>query len=126
MSAEIPEQPPPLLPGRSSLSWSRLFLKAAAVAAPAVLLMPPASGLGGPARDDLLTLLLVVGVSAAVVGLIASIGMSQMDAAEHRAGYTTSYGKWFSLWQLDPKTGEVLRRPGERTVQRRARRGQPG
>ena len=35
---------------------------------------------------------------------------------EQAAGYTTLSGMLFDLWLLDDKTGEVLRRPGEREL----------
>ena len=61
----------------------------------------------------------VVAFSAAIVTL--SIGLEGYHRAieERDHGYTTTYGDHNRLWQLDPKTGEVLRQPGERTARRR-------
>jgi hypothetical protein len=94
-------------------------------------------GLGGGAMSGLgipLAILLpphlrepaMLGAFAVVVGFSALAiwaGASSYSAiSEERAsGYTTLYGRYWDLWQLDHRTGEVLRRPGERQAGRRAR-----
>jgi hypothetical protein len=56
-------------------------------------------------------LLVVCGVRAAR----ATISQMRAEAHERAAGYTTlRAGRYRNLWQLDPKTGGVDRRPGER------------
>ena len=121
MPVVVPEAPPPLLPGRSSVEWMRRFLKACVVGVPAVLLMPVASGLPEPLRDTVLVVLGVCGIAASAVGINAGFQNGRMEIAERDAGYTTQYGKRFELWQLEPRTGEVLRRPGERTARAKSR-----
>ena len=110
------ESPPPLLPGRSALSWTRVggLCLAGALAAfglglAGLLLLPM------PAR-------MIVSVAAFAVicvlgsGLIlASLKESRATIRENAAGYTTVYQRHYELWQLNPRTGAVVRRPGERT-----------
>lgn len=38
---------------------------------------------------------------------------------ELAGGYTSRYHRHYLYWQLDPQTGEVLRRPGVRAARRR-------
>jgi hypothetical protein len=56
----------------------------------------------------------VIGVFVLSAGWIAgSIGESRATLREV-AGYTTVYERHYELWQLEPRTGAVVRRPGER------------
>jgi hypothetical protein len=113
-----PGSVPALLSGRPAVGWSRLALKAFLVGVPAVLLMPVASMSGQPVRGLALPVLLLVAVAAGLVGLAAGIRLAVAQRREWEAGYTTLHGQRFDLWQLDPRDGAVLRRPGERTARR--------
>ncbi|MHB8673232.1 MAG: hypothetical protein ACYDAK_06080 [Candidatus Limnocylindrales bacterium] len=55
------------------------------------------------------------------LGLIyATFKKTKAVRKELSTGYTTLFGREYAAyWQLDPKTGEVLRRPGEPDVRRR-------
>jgi hypothetical protein len=50
---------------------------------------------------------------------VRASGWARTEMRERDAGYTTQYNIRYELWQLDSKTGEVLRRPGERQARRR-------
>ena len=60
-----------------------------------------------------------VGLAIGAVGLWASVSCQPAVDREGDAGDTTLFGTYLDLWQLDHRTGEVLRRPGERQVRRR-------
>ena len=72
---------------------------------------------------------LVFGTGATASIIIGALAMHPhvnlyfAEVREAKAGYTTTYGYRMDLWQLDPKTGEVLRAPGETKV--RCRVGPP-
>jgi hypothetical protein len=63
-----------------------------------------------------------VEVAAALAGalvtwsaaFVAAIREGRVAMKERKAGYTTLYGMHYEYWQLDPRTGAVLRRPGDR------------
>lgn len=117
--APVPSVPPDVLPGTAAVVWVKrwaLWLVAiwpalALVAASAFLLPEPWRFLG-----------IAVGCAAtAACGLIAGRAVlqgEQRSRLEHAAGYTTMFGGGYRYWQLEPGTGKVLRRPGERTVHR--------
>jgi type IV secretory pathway VirB2 component (pilin) len=74
----------------------------------------------------------LIGWFAFVIGLVAILaiggmlmrGAAQADRAkdaEYAAGYTTLFGPPYEYWQLDDRTGEVLRRPGETKARPRSR-----
>jgi hypothetical protein len=62
-----------------------------------------------------------VGLCACGVALWGAMNLSNANRSERDAGYTTLFGHRWELWQLDARTGEVVRRPGERQVRRRPR-----
>lgn len=113
---------PTLQKGRTARSWMRLMAVGLAGGAlcglgiPAARLVLPQQA-WEPAMGAILFVVLVF----AAIGLWASLRTFGAIEREREAGYTTLHGRYFELWQLDPKTGEVLRRPGEREVRRRPR-----
>jgi hypothetical protein len=118
MRPPVPVTPPQLLAGPPAVEWvwrttrwliiSGLFGLASVVG---MVLLP-----GAP--EGVILGLLIAAIASAILGLPS--GLRGMDAtrAEHAAGYTTLNGMEYRYWQLEPKTGKVLRRPGERTVHR--------
>ena len=118
----VPGSPPALLHGRAALYWGRLQLVAgivnllAVVAMPAIALLPDR-----PARVMLIPVAVFVGLGPGACGaLFATIRKAGAVRRELAAGYTTLYRQATDYWQLDPKTGEVLRRPGELKARRRS------
>ena len=119
----VPSSPPALLPGHSANYWDGIQLLACVVGVPSALgillgaaMWPSLAGMivGAVAISVML-------VSTACLA-IASIQQIRRDRQETSAGYTTRYADSYWLyWQLDPKTGEVLRRPGETTTAPRDR-----
>jgi hypothetical protein len=63
--------------------------------------------------DILATAFLLVGVCAGFAAIYAGANGWARAIEERDAGYTTTFGDQKHLWQLDPKTGSVIRRPGE-------------
>jgi hypothetical protein len=58
------------------------------------------------------------GIALIIIGILLGIAMRR----ETKAGYTTLYdGRKAHLWQLDPRTGEVIRRPGQPVLSKRHR-----
>jgi len=115
----VPDAPPPLLPGKTAMYWVKRFLKVSVVVIVAVLLMPVASLLPVPSRLLVLGFLLVIILTGCTLGIHASVQSGRAELRERNAGYTTQYRARYELWQLDPTTGDVLRRPGERQARKR-------
>ena len=108
------DRPPSLLPGRSAAAWSRrggvflLFGIILSLGIPLGTLVP--TPLSGPFFVGFF----VLSLGCCAIALRAFIGMYSATRQEQRAGYTTLVGRPYRrYWQLDPKTGAVIRRPGE-------------
>ena len=115
----IPDTPPRLLPGRTAYGWASITVKSAVVGTPMVVLIVVAALLPEGLREIVQPAAAVVGLVAVAILIWAGLGQGRAELAEIAAGYTTLYHQNRELWQLDPKTGEVLRRPGEpKAVQR--------
>ena len=116
----VSETPPQLLPGRPALDYSWFMLRSIAV----TMVMGLVMGFGffvlpEPVRSVVTTAALFGGLGAAAGSSSLSILAWRTARRERRAGYTTIYASYLDAWQLDPKTGEVLRRPGEREAKKR-------
>ena len=76
--------------------------------------MIAASALEGPVASVLGIAGLIWILAWAALGFRAVVSSSRMERREYQAGYTTLSGRGLGkYWQLDPKTGAVVRRPGE-------------
>jgi len=87
------------------------------VTVPIGLLIPvEAALLMEPVRSSamLFTFLVVAGIIGIQFHVVFK--RRQAQVREREAGYTTDYATSYDLWQLDWRTGEVLRRPGEREL----------
>lgn len=107
-------RPPRLLPGRSSLEEALRnppLNNAGIVFILAVVLA--SAVLDGAARYVADIALGIAGLTAVLLASRARWASLQMDRRESEAGYTTRCGSHQELWQLEPRTGAVLRRPGE-------------
>lgn len=117
--AVIAALPPEVLPGTASVEWAKRAIVAlaatwiplAALAASAFLVPDPWRVVGIWSSGG------VVAVCGLAAGFISVKGWQALQL-EHAAGYTTMFGGGYRYWQLEPGTGKVLRRPGERTVHR--------
>jgi hypothetical protein len=118
----VEERVPRLVDKESALGLAKIGFTMApcliviTLAIPAARVLLPES-----AWEPVMTALFLVALPFVGVGLWAFSAMSDAMRREREAGYTTLYSVHRELWQLHPKTGEVLRRPGEREVRRRAR-----
>ena len=122
---QIPDRAPALIPGRSAYAENRVMgiwvLVAAAcfVAELAVIALVQC-----PARDIAVPCVTAAAVLAGIALFRATLRVNAALRRERAAGYTTSYGdRYQHLWQLDPDSGAVVRRPGEPAVTRWNRRG---
>ena len=106
-------RPPELLPGRSALEEVRRWEKWSVVLVVSALAVVAASFLGFEARAVLIAVLALPGMAGAVVSSQARMAELRARRREREAGYTTEFGEGRDLWQLEPRTGAVLRRPGE-------------
>jgi hypothetical protein len=79
--------------------------------------------LSEPYRDPVALGGLVGGIACVGFSTYANLTGLGMRRREIEAGYTTLFGMAYDCWQLDPRTGEVRRHPGERPVTRPARHG---
>ena len=117
------DMPPALLPGRSAWGWMRIAVACMLTGLPVLALIVLGAMLPQPYKDLGLSGLLLVGLGICGVGGWAAVNGNAAAVRERDAGYTTLYGMFIHLWQLDHRTGEVVRRPGEREVRRRPRDG---
>lgn len=115
----VPDAPPKLLPGRSAWGWMRIGVASLLAGIPIVVLIVLGAGLPKPFKDIVMFASLLVGLGICAVGLRGFVNGFKAGLSERDAGYTTLYGTMIDCWQLDHRTGEVLRRPGERQVRRR-------
>lgn len=116
------DEPPQLLPGRSALQWVRVeavcyagafILFGLSLLALAVLPMPSRTIVAWTGTGF---------ACAFATGIIVgSISEGRATLREMAAGYTTVYDRHFELWQLAPRTGAVVRRPGERDYPKKAK-----
>jgi hypothetical protein len=120
MTANLRGDPPSLLPGRSAKRWSivtgRSLLMAPVVS---VLFVLGFFILAGPLSAFAVVCGLLLSLWITITAIRAALEIGRAERLEREAGYTTLFGKHYDLWQLDDRTGEVLRRPGERSVPRR-------
>ena len=104
-----------LVPGRSTLWWARVGLYPLAatmvtlVVLVVVLLAWPPGEDGSAAVTGVLVALVVTGATA----IVCLLGGMVQDLREMRAGYTTAFAWHRDVDQVDPVTGEVVRRAGE-------------
>ena len=120
---KAPESPPALLPGRTAWGWMRIGVASLLACAPMLALIWFAAGLPDPLKNLAMLGILVVVFGLSAAGLSGFINALRTGLRERQAGYTTLYGAMIDSWQLDHRTGEVLRMPGERQVRRRPPRG---
>lgn len=132
----VPQVPPHLLPGRSARWWRRAQPLALALVAVVFCGFGLVSGYLARTQTerDALTGPWLLGTAVAVAGWIVTVVRFRVAARrEQAAGYTTISGsrasidlpgrvageiRLFStaeLWELDDRTGAVIRRPGEPT-----------
>ena len=108
------EQPPRLLPGPTAWYWLRRAtwsLLGAILFAPGMVV---GSILPTPARQIVVLISLFGLVVLCVVALHGYLSQSRAEHREREAGYTTLWAsRYRDYWQLHPKTGAVIRRPGE-------------
>jgi hypothetical protein len=119
MPPTVPDSPPKLLSGRSARRWAVLFV--ASLVPPLIPLfamgVTAALAPNADVRHTLIDLEFAMIFVWVVFGMIPTAVMhDRAMRRELRAGYTTEFRGFHAYWQLDDKTGEVLRRPGERTV----------
>jgi hypothetical protein len=111
----VPAEPPTLLPGPTAYDLVRrqtLWLIAAVLVLPFIGL---GSLLSQPMRGIVIVAFLVLGLVCAVRSGRAAISEMRSEGRERAAGYTTLLRsrRYRNLWRLDPRTGSVVRRPGE-------------
>lgn len=109
------EGPPALLPGESAVYWMRH----AAIGFFGFLPAPVLLLIGSQAHDPLRALAFTgaIGIGLVSLGWVLRAGLYLMQAErrEVQAGYTTLYSaRYRHLWQLDPRTGAVIRPPEPR------------
>jgi hypothetical protein len=114
-SPRVPAEPPTLLPGPTAYDLVRrqtLWLIASVLVLPFIGL---GSLLSQPMRGIVIGALVVLLVVCGVRGGRAAISEMRAEGRERAAGYTTLLRsrRYRNLWQLDPRTGGVVRRPGE-------------
>ena len=112
---------PTLQDGRTAWGWMRLGVVGLVGGALSGLGIPLATLLPPDLQEP--AMLAAFAVVVCLAGLAIWAGVSTFSAieSERSAGYTTLYGRYWGLWQLDHRTGEVLRRPGDHEVRRRPR-----
>ena len=115
-SVSISASPPALVDGRAARYWGRLQVLAGIVTLAGLLAMPVIALLPDrSARSMLIPVALLVALGPGWCGsMLAFVKKAAAIRRESAAGCTTLSGQATHYWQLDPKTGEVLQRPGKR------------
>lgn len=109
----IPEEPPQLLPGRTAYSWTGWWTASFFLALPGLPFV-----LAGLLDSPIASLIADLGgasvIAWALIGTGAAAKSLVTGRREVKAGYTTLNGRGYRrFWQLDPKTGAAIRRPGK-------------
>jgi len=112
-ASEVPVAPPKLLAGRSAIGWARVMVAGGLLAIVAVLPAPFISAIADQgARDFWLGVSFGSGILlAGLATVVATWNYVRRRGDELRAGYTTLRRGFELYWQLDPKTGAVVRPP---------------
>jgi hypothetical protein len=116
MSEPSGEKIPKLLPGSTAYAISMHMGRWALVVTAGLILLPVLSLLPDA---DVRRLLITIDVAAICVlspyvFLYLPRKKWKRVLEELEAGYTTMWDRGLDYWQLDPHTGEPVRRPGER------------
>jgi len=110
----VPAEPPTLLPGPTANDLVRrqtLWLTRGVLVLPVIAL---GSLLPQPARTIVIVAAVILVAACSVRAGRAAISEMRAEGRERGAGYTTLRSRRYrNLWRLDPKTGGVVRRPGE-------------
>jgi hypothetical protein len=108
-------EPPHLTPGRTAYDWVMYMLYTlpvclfGLVGIPVVALVMP---VGATGRLALVWIFAAVSCAGAAALGVVAVGMARAMRRERAAGYTTLFDPTKrSLWQLHPRTGEVVRPP---------------
>lgn len=103
---------PQLLAGRSALFWAKRQTSSLMGAMACLPFMVVGSQLDLAARQVVVLLALAGVLAFAARAAHAGIRLSPAARRERAAGYTTLFSRRYQdLWQLDPHTGAVVRRP---------------
>jgi hypothetical protein len=103
---------PRLLGGRSALFWAKRQTNSLIGAMLCLPFMVAGSQLDALARQIVVLMALAGLLALAARAAHAGIRLSPAARQERAAGYTTlSSRRYQDLWQLDPHTGAVVRRP---------------
>jgi hypothetical protein len=108
---------PKLLPGLSANFWVKTTLLILAFCGIGLAGVPLSAWIlqDKPAKSVVMFIFAFIGITAGICLIGAGVCMGRAMSRESRAGYTTLYDTRKShLWLLDPRSGEVLRKPGEK------------
>lgn len=108
------DAPPGLLPGRPALFWAKLLMLGLPLCLVSLVAIPVIGyvmALGAPGRERALWTAGAVTLGGTAVLALFLFGWVRAARREKAAGYTTLFADRPELWQLNPKTGEVVRPP---------------
>ncbi len=110
---ELDTGPPALLPGKTANDCSMRVLHSLAGAAGGVLAIPASSYLitAQGVKTSVIVIFVFIVIAFSVALMAASLALGRTNRNEAAAGYTTLFNPKPQQWQLNPKTGEVVRRP---------------
>lgn len=108
-----PNPAPELRPGWSQNRWANVMLSSIATAVLAVLLIPIVTSIPehNRARVPMIVIVTTICVVAGTIVSISGFGIGRAKKRETAAGYTTLRVVIPGVWQLDSKTGQVVRAP---------------
>jgi hypothetical protein len=109
-----PNRAPELRPGWSQNRWANMILTFIATGVVDVLLIPVVTSIPEhhPARMPLIVIVTTICVISGGIVSISGFGIGLAKKREMAAGYTTLRVVIPGVWQLDSKTGQVVRAPG--------------
>jgi hypothetical protein len=106
---------PCLLPGPTASDLLRSAGLNLLISGLFLLAMAPSPFLPGSIRGDLVLVAVIGVLTFGARALRAAVRSARVEGQEKKAGYPTLQGrKYQRYWQLDPRTGSVVRRPRHR------------
>jgi energy-converting hydrogenase Eha subunit H len=109
--------PPHLQHGWTAYAWVRYMVITLPVCLVGLVGIPVVARtmhVGAAGKSSLIAVLALIGLVGAAGLAVAAVGIARAIRRERAAGYTTLFDSTKgNLWQPHPKTGEVVRAPGE-------------
>jgi hypothetical protein len=113
LQPNVPAEPPRLMIGPSAFAWMRWVRRVLLALTVSIVLLWLAFQFPSPQRDRPVDDALGASLGLLACAIYGVIKLRRVQENELYLGYTTLQGRWLEYWQLEPKTGAIIRRPGD-------------